>query len=105
MSEQQIQKVKVKRLAHVGMWTTDVASQERFYRRGVGLVSGAVGRGSGGKDLDPEDENVSLALGDKHHCRGLFSETRAATTSSRATPQQTRLHHMSFELDTDADLA
>ncbi len=37
MSEQQIQKVKVKRLAHVGLWATDVATQARFYRQVLGL--------------------------------------------------------------------
>src|SRR5262249_2601515 len=105
MSEQQIQKVKVKRLAHVGMWTTDVASQVRFYRQVMGYDLRVVERGSAGHELDLEDANVFLALGDEHHCLGLFSETPAAGTSSRATPQQTRLHHLAFELDTDADLA
>ena len=32
MSEQQIQKVRVKRLAHIGLWAADVAAQARFYR-------------------------------------------------------------------------
>ena len=37
MSEQQIQKVRVKRLAHVGLWATDVATQTRFYRQVLGF--------------------------------------------------------------------
>ncbi len=37
MSEQQIQKVRVKRLAHVGLWSTDVAAQTRFYRQVLGF--------------------------------------------------------------------
>ncbi len=103
MSEQQIQKVRVKRLAHVGLWTTDVASQVRFYRQVIGFDMRVVEPGSAGLKL--EDANVFLALGGEHHCLGLFSEARSATTSPHATTQRTRLHHMSFELDTDADLA
>ena len=37
MSNQQVQKVKVKRLAHVGVWTADVTSQARFYHQVLGL--------------------------------------------------------------------
>ena len=105
MSEQQIQKVRVKRLAHVGLWTTDVASQVRFYRQVMGFDMRVVEPSSAGLELELEDANVFLALGGEHHCLGLFSEARPATTSPHATTQRTRLHHMAFELDTDADLA
>ena len=37
MSEQQVQKVRVRRLAHVGLWASDVASQTRFYRQVLGF--------------------------------------------------------------------
>ena len=37
MSEQQIQKVKVKRLAHIGLWTTDALAQARFISNGVSV--------------------------------------------------------------------
>lgn len=105
MSEQQIQKVRVGRLAHVGLWTTDVASQARFYRQVMGFDLRATESGMSDQELELEDANVFLSLGDEHHCLGLFSGIRSATDSSRITAQRTRLHHMAFELDTDADLA
>ena len=37
MSDQQLQKVKVRRLAHVGLWTSDVVAEARFYRQILGF--------------------------------------------------------------------
>ncbi len=102
MSEQQIQKVKVKRLADVGLWTTDVAAQARFYRQVMGFDIGANETGQG---LELEDANVFLSLGDEHHCLGLFSDIRHGTGNSRVPSSHTRLHHMAFEVSTNAELA
>jgi catechol 2,3-dioxygenase-like lactoylglutathione lyase family enzyme len=104
MSEQQIQKVKVKRLAHVGLWSTDVFSQGRFYRQ----ILGFHGRNSGRaveQQVDLEDASVFIALGDEHHCLGLFNDTRPTGNNGRAPQARSRLHHLSFEVDTDAELA
>ena len=51
MSEQQIQKVRVKRLAHVGFWATDVAAQTRFYRQVLGFNLRATEINSAGQDV------------------------------------------------------
>ncbi len=105
MSEQQIQRVRVGRLAHVGLWTTDVVTQARFYRQVMGFDLRATESGMSDQELELEDANVFLSLGDEHHCLGLFSGIRSATDSPRISAERTRLHHMAFELDTDADLA
>src|SRR6266571_7150937 len=78
MSEQQIQKVRVKRLAHVGFWATDVAAQTRFYRQVLGFNLRATEINSAGQDVEFEDANTYLSLGDEHHCLGLFNDTRPA---------------------------
>jgi len=120
MSEQQIQKVKVKRLAHVGLWATDVIAQVRFYRQVLGFDLRATEQNSPDQDVELEDTNAFLSLGDEHHCLSLFSDTRAAhvTTSinrvstdksalytGRTPFSRTRLHHLSLEVDTEAELA
>src|SRR6266487_494362 len=105
MSEQQIQKVRVKRLAHVGFWATDVATQTRFYRQVLGFNLRATEIKSAGQDVEFEDANTYLSLGDEHHCLGLFNDTRPATSNGRGPAQHTRLHHIAFEVDTDAELA
>jgi catechol 2,3-dioxygenase-like lactoylglutathione lyase family enzyme len=104
MSEQQIQKVRVKRLAHVGLWASDVTVQTRFYRQILGfhLRSTEV---IASDDVESEDANAFLSLGDEHHSLGLFQDTRLNTSSGPLLSQPTRLHHLSFELDTDAELA
>ena len=61
MSDQQIQRVKVGRLAHVGIWTTDVAAQARFYHQVAGLGVRATSAG----DIDLEDANVFLVVRDE----------------------------------------
>ncbi len=108
MSEQQIQKVKVKRLAHVGLWATDVAAQARFYRQVLGFDlrnTADTSDSSNEQDMDVGNANIFLALGDEHHCLGLFNDTRASISNGRSPFQRTRLHHLAFELDTDAELA
>ena len=105
MSEQQIQKVKVKRLAHVGLWSSDVAAQARFYRQALGFNLRNTVDISSEQDVELENANVFLSLGDEYHCLGLFSDTRAGTNNGRSPLQRSRLHHLAFELDTDADLA
>ena len=107
MSEQQVQKVRVKRLAHIGLWANDVSAQTRFYRQVLGfhLRSSQV---ISAEDAELEEANTFLALGDEYHCLGLFydtRETRLALSNGHMPAQQTRLHHIAFEVDTDAELA
>jgi catechol-2,3-dioxygenase len=113
MSEQQVQKVRVKRLAHVGLWATDVASQTRFYRQVLGFNLRATEIKSTGEDVEFEDANTFLSLGDEHHCLAVFNDTRSTLRGPFPTPdangrvpvQHTHLHHIAFEVDTDAELA
>jgi len=105
MSEQQIQKVKVKRLAHVGLWSSDVAAQARFYRQVLGFDLRNTIENPTDQDIDLENANVFLSLGEEHHCLALFSDTRPSIGNGRSPFQSTRLHHLAFELDTDAELA
>ncbi len=105
MSEQQIQKVKLNRLAHVGLWSTDAIAQARFYRQVLGFDLRATESNSTGQDTELEDANVFLSLGDEHHCLGLFSDTRPASSNGRTPLYRSRLHHLAFEVDTDAELA
>jgi catechol 2,3-dioxygenase-like lactoylglutathione lyase family enzyme len=100
MSEQQIQKVRVKRLAHVGLWATDVAAQTRFYRQVLGFHLRSTEVVSS-DEAEFEEANTFLSLGDEYHCLGVFYDSRV--TSGNA--QQTRLHHIAFEVDTDAEIA
>src|SRR5438128_417908 len=79
MSEQQIQKVKVKRLAHVGLWATDVAAEAKFYRQVLGMDLRATENIPSEQDVEVEDANIFMALGEEFHCLGLFSDTRAAS--------------------------
>jgi catechol 2,3-dioxygenase-like lactoylglutathione lyase family enzyme len=104
MSEQQIQKVRVKRLAHVGLWSADVTASTRFYRQVLGfhLRSSEV---SPNEEVELEEANTFLSLGDEYHCLGLFHDTRVSASNGRVPMQQTRLHHIAFEVDTDAELA
>ncbi len=104
MSEQQIQKVKVQRLAHVGIWSTDVFSQCRFYRQALGFNVLNPVRASE-QHVELEDASVFLALDDEQHCLGLFGDTRPNASNGRTPYSRSRLHHLSFEVDTDAELA
>src|SRR5947209_12075083 len=105
VSDQQLQKVKVKRLAHVVLWATDVVAQARFYHQVMGLDLRKVSDGSTDQDVSLEDANMFLALGDEHHCLGLFNDIRPISTNGRRPVQRTSLHHLAFDVDTDAELA
>ncbi|MGI9061569.1 MAG: VOC family protein [Ktedonobacteraceae bacterium] len=105
MSEQQIQRVKVKRLAHVGLWATDVAAQARFYRQILGFDLRNTFENPMEQEVELENANVFLSLGDEHHSVGLFSDTRPSVGNGRNPFPRTRLHHLAFEVDTDAELA
>ncbi|RAQ97177.1 VOC family protein [Thermogemmatispora tikiterensis] len=108
VSEQQIQKVKVRRLAHVGLWSSDVATQARFYRQVVGLDLRSSEIRTVGQEMEVEAASAFLALGDEHHCLALFADTRDSRpgkADSRFALPQSRLHHMTFEVDTEAELA
>src|SRR6266704_1974548 len=105
MSDQQLQKVKVRRLAHVGLWTSDVVAEARFYRQVLGFDLRKTVDISLEQDVDSEHTNLFLALGDEHHSLGLFSDTRPMMSNGRHPLQRTRLHHLSFELDNEAELA
>ncbi len=105
MSEQQIQKVSVQRLAHVGLWASDVAAQTRFYRQVLGFNLRATEVISSEQDVEIEEANTYLALGDEHHCLAFFNDTRASGGNGRLPVQHSRLHHVAFEVDTDAELA
>jgi catechol 2,3-dioxygenase-like lactoylglutathione lyase family enzyme len=105
VSNQQIQKVKVKKLAHVGLWAIDVPAQARFYRQVLGFDLRLPPGNSARQAFELEDANVFLALGEEHHSLGLFNDTRPTTSNGRRPSVRTQLHHLSFELDTDAELA
>ena len=105
MSEQQIQKVKVKRLAHVGLWTNDVVSLSRFYRHVLGFDLRSTVDGTDDPDVELEHASAFLSLGDEFHCLGLFSDTRPNMSNGRSPFPRTHLHHLAFEVDTDAELA
>lgn len=101
MSNQQIQKVKVKRLAHAGLWATDVVSQARFYRQALGLYL----HNAAEQSLEKEDANLFFETGNSRYSLGLFSDTRPQPGNGRGPTQRTQLHHISLEVGTDAELA
>jgi catechol-2,3-dioxygenase len=105
MSNQQIQKVKVKRLARVGLWTTDVSTQARFYHRVLGMDVRLTSDNAVAVDEVLEDTNIFMSLDEHFHSLGLFNDSRPAPTHSRRSVVRTPLHHLSFEVDTDAELA
>src|SRR5205085_7268407 len=90
---------------HIGLWATDVATQARFYRQVLGFDLRATELSSPDQEVELEEANAFLALGDEHHCLGLFNDTRPSTSNGRVSLQRTRLHHVAFEVDTDAELA
>jgi catechol-2,3-dioxygenase len=105
MSDQQIQKVKITRLAHVGLWSSDVAAQARFYRQVAGFDVRTLAEENADQDVALEEANIFLALGDEHHSLALFNDTRPMASNGRKAVQRTRLHHLAFEVETDAELA
>jgi catechol 2,3-dioxygenase-like lactoylglutathione lyase family enzyme len=108
MSEQQIQKVRVTRLAHVGLWVSDVAAQTRFYRQMLGFNLRVTEIHPTDDEVEFEDANTFLSLGDEHHCLGLFNDMRGGGSdgsNGRSPLPNSRLHHIAFEVDDDAALA
>ncbi|HEX4204637.1 MAG TPA: VOC family protein [Ktedonobacteraceae bacterium] len=107
MSNQQLQKVKVKRLAHVGLWTNDALSLARFYRHTLGfdLYLYNINAESTDADGDIDDASIFLRLNSEHYSLGLFNDTRPTLPPGRKAPPRSQLHHLSFEVDTDAEMA
>ncbi len=107
MSEQQIQKVKVRHLAHVGLWSTDIATQARFYYHVLGLDLRATSEvvTNHSQDLETAGANMFLGLGEEQHCLGLYYDTRPTTSNGRKPIRYSPLHHLTFEVDTAAELA
>ncbi len=103
MSDQQLQKVKVNRLTHVGLWVNDIVAQTQFYRQVLGLDQRIPAETA--QDMDVDGAETFLALGEEHHCLALFNDVRPAVANGRKPAQRSKLHHLSFEVDTDADLA
>ncbi len=103
MSDQQLQKVKVNKLAHVGLWVNDIVAQTRFYRQVIGLDQRVLRETI--HSIEGDDATTFLALGDEHHCLALFNDVRFTATNGRRPAQRSKLHHLSFEVDTDAELA
>lgn len=100
MSEPQLPKVKVKRLAHIALWTIDVVAQTRFYRQVMGFDLRATK-----PSFELEDTNVYLSLNDERPCLALFSDTRLGKNHTGTPSHATRLHHIAFEVQTNAELA
>src|SRR5579875_2826180 len=87
-NNQQIQKVKVKRLAHVGLWSRDPLTQARFYHQTLGfdvhsVVENIVDADS---DSDAVEANVFLSLGADYHCLGLFSSETGSASADEQRP-------------------
>jgi len=105
MSDQQIQKVKVRHLARVGLWSTDVATQARFYCQVLGLDVHATSELGTNQHPEIAEANMYLGLGEEQHCLGLYHDTRPTTGSERCPARYPSLHHLTFEVDTAAELA
>ncbi|GAC1644448.1 MAG: VOC family protein [Ktedonobacteraceae bacterium] len=103
MSDQQLQKVKVNKLAHVGLWVSDIVAQTRFYRQTIGLDQRTPSETL--HDTESNDAATFLALGDEHHCLALFNDVRPIMTNGRKPANRSPLHHLSFEVSNDAELA
>jgi catechol-2,3-dioxygenase len=105
MSDQQIQKVKVRHLARVGLWSTDVVTQARFYCQVLGLDLRATSEVMANHDPEIAEANMFLGLGEEQYCLGLYNDTRLTTDSRRNPVRYTSLHHLTFEVSTTAELA
>jgi catechol 2,3-dioxygenase len=105
MSDQQIQKVKVRHLVGVGLWSTDVVTQARFYCQVLGLDLRATSEVVTHYDPEVAEANMFLGLGEEQHCLGLYNDTRPTTGNGRNPVRYTSLHHLTFEVDTAAELA
>lgn len=100
MSEQ-IQKVRVNALEHVGVWSSDIITQTQFYHQVMSLDL----RIPSHEHVEMDRASAFLALGDEHHCLALFNDTRPTTSNGRKPAQRSQLHHLSFEVNTDIELA
>jgi catechol-2,3-dioxygenase len=105
MSEQQIQKVKVKHLSRVGLWSTDVVAQARFYCQVLGLDLRATSEVGASQGPEAMETNMFLGLGEEQYCLGLYNDTRLAASSGRNPVRSSLLHHLTFEVETAAELA
>ncbi|HEY4034808.1 MAG TPA: VOC family protein [Ktedonobacteraceae bacterium] len=105
MSDQQIQKVKVRHLARVGLWSADVVTQARFYCQALGLDLRATSEVVASHDPEIAETNMFLGLGEEQHCLGLYGDTRLTTSNGRNPVRYSLLHHLTFEVDTAAELA
>ncbi len=105
MGDQQIQRVKGRRLARVGLWSKDVATQARFHCQVLGLDLHATSEVMTGQDTEIAEATMFLGLGEERHCLGLYNDTRPATGNGRNPTRYTSLHHLTFEVDTAAELA
>src|SRR6266700_4777882 len=94
VSNQQIQKVKVKRLAHIGLWATDVPTQARFYHQVLGLDLRTASDNP--SDLDLDEANLFFALDDEAYYLGLFHDNRPPMPNGRKPVIRTPLHHLAF---------
>lgn len=103
MSDQQLQKVKVNKLAHVGLWVSDIVAQTRFYRQTIGLDQRIPSETL--QDAESNDTATFLALGDEHHCLALFNDVRPTAVNGRKPASRSPLHHLSFDVSNDAELA
>jgi catechol-2,3-dioxygenase len=105
MSDQQIQKVKVRHLARVGLWSTDVATQARFYSQVLGLDVHATSEIVEHQNPEITEATMYLGLGEEQHSLGLYHDTRPRTANQRHLVGYPSLHHLTFEVDTAAELA
>src|SRR2546429_6905128 len=105
MGDQQIQRVKVRHLARVGLWSKDVATQARFHCQVLGLDLHATSELVAGQDTEIAEANMFLGLGEERHCLSLYNDTRPTTGNGRNPTRHSSLHHLTFEVDTAAELA
>lgn len=105
MNDQQIQRVKVKRLAHVGLWAADVMAQANFYCQVMGFDVHMTPGSVAGQDVALDDAHALLSLGDVQHSLALFSDIHPAPSNGYKLSSRFQLHHLSFEVDTDAEIA
>ncbi len=103
MSDQQIQKVKVKHLSRIGLWSTDVVTQARFYCQVLGLDLRA--KSAAGQGPEVAEANMFLGLGEEQYCLGLYSDMQLTASSGRNPARYSLLHHLTFEVETAAELA
>src|SRR5947209_1714145 len=105
MGDQQIQRVKARHLARVGLWSKDIATQARFHCQALGLDLRATSEAVTGHDPEIAEANMFLGLGEERYCLGLYNDNRPTTGNGRSPTRYSSLHHLTFEVDTAAELA